>query len=157
MEVQANIKNIRTSPGKMRLVAGSVRNKKAADAIAQLALMRKKARVPVKKALESCVANAVNNYELDRDNLFVKEIRIDEGRTLKRFMPRAYGRATPIRKRTSHIKIILGEIKDSGKKTPKKEEVEAPVSLDEMSGGAEKEEKEGKKEKNKNNDKKSNK
>jgi large subunit ribosomal protein L22 len=139
----------------MRLVAGSIRNKKAADAIAQLALMLKGARTPVKKALESCVANAVNNYELDRDNLFIKEIRIDEGRTLKRFMPRAYGRATPIRKRTSHIKVVLGEIKDSGKKIPKKAEVEAPVSLDEMAGGEG--EKEEKKKKNKNNDKKSNK
>ena len=78
---------------------------------------------------DSAVSNAVNNYELDKDNLFIKTIRVDEGKTLHRWTPKAHGRATPIRKRSSHIHIILAEIKDSGKKEAKKQIVEEPVKL----------------------------
>jgi len=67
---------------------------------------------------------------LDKNNLFIKEIRVDEGATLKRWMPRAHGRATPLRKRNSHIMINLAEIKDSGEKKAKKQKIEDPVKMD---------------------------
>lgn len=137
MEVKAKAKHIRISPKKTRLVVDVVRGMGAKKALDQLSFLNKKASKPVKKLIESCMANAENNYELDKNNLFVKEICVDEGKTLHRFIPRAYGRATPIRKRTSHITVILGEIKDSGKVEPKKREVEAPVKLSDLANQAE--------------------
>ena len=72
--------------------------------------------MPISKLVKSAIANAVNNFDLSEDNLYIKEIKVDEGPTLKRWMPRAHGRATPLRKRTSHVYVTLGEIKDSGEK-----------------------------------------
>jgi large subunit ribosomal protein L22 len=72
---------------------------------------------------------------LDKNNLFIREIKIDEGKTLYRWTPRALGRATPIRKRTSHINLTLGEVVDSGVVEPKKQEIDAPISLEDMAKG----------------------
>ncbi len=130
MEVKAKVKHIRMSPRKVRLVADVVRGMDVNAALDQLRVMNKWAKRPIKKLIESAISNATNNFELDKDNLFIKEIRVDEGATLKRWMPRAHGRATPIRKRTSHIIVTLGEIKDSGEKKAKKQKIEAPVKLD---------------------------
>jgi large subunit ribosomal protein L22 len=129
MEVKAKAKHIKMSPRKVRLVADVVRGLKAEDALNQLTFSPKLAARPIAKLLDSALANAVNNFELDKNNLFIKEIRIDEGLTIKRWMPRARGRATPLRKRTSHINVVLGELVDSGPKEAKKAKVEAPVKL----------------------------
>ena len=130
MEVTATAKFLRISPRKARLVADMIRGLETNKALDQLAAANKKAAGPVEKLLRSAVANAVNNFELDKDNLRIKEIRVDEGPTLHRWMPRARGRATPIRKRTSHIKVLLAEIVASGDHRPKKAKIEAPVKLD---------------------------
>jgi large subunit ribosomal protein L22 len=129
MEVKASAKKIRISPRKVRLVIDLVRGAKVGDALDQLRFMNKNAKTVVEKLIKSAIANAVNTYELSEDNLFIKEIRVDEGVTLKRWMPRARGRATPVRKRTSHIILTLGELEDSGKKEAKKQTIEAPISL----------------------------
>ncbi len=129
MEVKASAKKIRLSPRKVRLVIDLVRGAKVNDALDQLMFVNKGPKNTVVKLIKSAVANAVNTYDLSEDNLFIKEIRVDEGVTLKRWMPRARGRATPVRKRTSHIMLVLGEVKDSGDVKAKKQEIEAPVSL----------------------------
>lgn len=109
MEIKAKAKFIRTSPKKIRLVAGLVRGINADEALTRLKFANKAAALLVEKLLKSAISNAEENYRLDKNNLFVKEITVDGGPTLKRWIPRAFGRATPIRKRTSHISIVLSE------------------------------------------------
>lgn len=129
MEVKASAKYIKISPRKLRLVADVIRGLGLEEAFSQLRLTNKKAADPLAKLLDSAQANAENNFELEKNNLFIKEIRVNEGPTLHRWMPRARGRATPIRKRTSHIEILLGELVDSGKTKAKKQKLESPVKL----------------------------
>jgi large subunit ribosomal protein L22 len=129
MEVKAKLNNIRISPRKVRLVAGLVRKMEVNKALDQLKFSGKKSAKPLDKLINSAIANAVNNFELDKNNLFIKEIRVDEGQTLKRWMPRARGRATPIMKRASHISLILGELVASGKTSAKKQKLEEPMKL----------------------------
>jgi len=130
MEVKAKVSNVRMSPRKVRLVADLVRGASTEIASGQLKYSTRIAKKPIIKLLNSAIANAVNNFELDKKNLFVKEIRVDEGATLKRWLPRAHGRATPLRKRTCQIMITLAEVKDSGAKTPKKQALEPAVKLE---------------------------
>lgn len=148
MDIKASAKYIRISPKKVRLVADVVRGMKTDKALDQLKFVNKRSAPVVAKLINSAIANAENNYELDKNNLFIKEIRVDESLTMKRWMPRAYGRATRINKRMSHINIVLGEIKDSGVVEAKKQETEKPVSLEEMSkkaeGGEKKQDKDNK-------------
>ena len=129
MEIKAKIKNLRIAPRKTRLVIDLIRGMEVARALSQLTALNKKASLPITKLLKSAIANAENTYELNADNLYIKTIKVDEGPTLKRWMPRAQGRATSIRKRSSHINIVLGELKDSGKLEAKKQDIEAPVKL----------------------------
>lgn len=104
------MRHTRVSPQKTRLVADQVRNKPIADALRTLNLMgTKRARI-IAKVLNSAVANAMNTGMMDVDNLYVKSIQIDGGAMLKRFRPRAQGRATRILKRTSHIAVVLDEL-----------------------------------------------
>ncbi len=104
------MRHTRVSPQKTRLVADQVRNKPIADALRMLNLMgTKRARI-IAKVLNSAVANAMNTGMMDVDNLYVKSIQIDGGAMLKRFRPRAQGRATRILKRTSHIAVVLDEL-----------------------------------------------
>ena len=110
MNVQAHLRMIRISPRKVRLVADLIRNKKVGEAIVILDNTNKKSSVPVKKLVKSAVANAVNNNGLDADKLFIKKIFVNEGPTLKRFRPRAHGRAYEILKRTSHITITVSDV-----------------------------------------------
>lgn len=131
MEVNAKVKHIQMSPRKVRAVVDIIRGQEIAKAYDQLQFTNKWAVKPITKLLDSAVANAVNNFELSKENLYIKEIRVDEGRTLKRWKPRARGRATPIRKRTSHVNIVLAELVESGKKEAKKQKIEAPVKLGE--------------------------
>jgi large subunit ribosomal protein L22 len=129
MEVKAYAKSLRMSPRKVRLVVDLVRGKKIAPALAQLQFCARAATLPISKLVKSAVANAKHNYDLSEDNLYIKEIFVDGGATIKRSMPRAHGRACPIRKRTSHVTVILGELVDSGKKEAKKVSIEKPVEL----------------------------
>ncbi len=129
MDVKAKAKYIRISPRKVRLVVDVIRGMQVEKALDQLNFINKRATVPVRKLLNSAIANATNNFELEKSNLYIKEIKVDEGPTLKRWMPRAHGRATMIRKRTSHISVILGELVDSGKREAKKEKVKEPIKL----------------------------
>ncbi|PIR13490.1 50S ribosomal protein L22 [Candidatus Falkowbacteria bacterium CG11_big_fil_rev_8_21_14_0_20_39_10] len=138
MEIKANLKHLRMSPRKVRLVVDVVRGLGVEKALDQLKFMNKKAAKPLIKLIDSGVANAENSFELEKSNLFIKEIRVDEGVTLKRWMPRAQGRATPIRKRASHISLVLGEIKESKKKKAKSQKIEAPIKLGEKPKQAEK-------------------
>lgn len=104
--MKASLKNYRQSPRKVRLVADLVKGKTVPAALRELSLLPKRAAAPVKKLIESAVANA-KNAGIEADNLVVENATVDEGITLKRFRPRAFGRATMIRKRTSHIDITL--------------------------------------------------
>jgi len=108
--MKATATHIRISPRKVRMVVDTVRGKSVSQALSILGFTRKKAALPVQKLLKSAVANAVENGGIsDVDTLVIDRIMVDEGPTLKRYMPRARGRATPIRKRTSHIRIMLRE------------------------------------------------
>lgn len=129
MEIKAKARYIHTSPKKIRLVLDLVRGMDVEAALRQLQFTNKKACGPISKLLNSAIANATNNFNLDKSNLFIKEIRGDDGPTLKRWRPRAFGRATPIRKRTTHISIILAEKKPSKQVNKEKAKVEAPVAI----------------------------
>jgi large subunit ribosomal protein L22 len=107
MEVIAKARYIRMSPRKVRLVADLVRGKDVSAAVAQLKFLRKDAARPVWKCIDSAVANAVHNHQLDKSTLYIKAITVDGGPTLKRFRPRAHGRAASILKRTSHIIVTV--------------------------------------------------
>jgi ribosomal protein L22 len=105
--VQARARYVRTSARKARMVCGHIRGKSIAEARAILAFTPREVARDWSKLLESAVANAESNHELLEDDLIVREAYADEGPTIKRFRPRAMGRATPIRKRTSHLTITL--------------------------------------------------
>ena len=109
MEVKAKLRFVRVSPRKARLVADLVRGKGSEEAVNTLAFTRKASAKMIGKLLKSAIANATQKKTIDVDRLFVKRITVDQGPTMKRFMPRALGRATTIRKRTSHISIVLDE------------------------------------------------
>jgi ribosomal protein L22 len=105
--VRAQARYVRTSARKARMVCGHLRGKSVQEARAILAFTPREVARDWSKLLESAVANAENNHELLEDDLIVREAYADEGPTIKRFRPRAMGRATPIRKRTSHLTITL--------------------------------------------------
>ena len=107
VQVRAVAKYIRTSPRKMRLVADLIRGKSAQEAWNILEFTPKRATGPMKKVLESAIANAQNNNDLSPETLNVWRVMVDEGPTLKRFRPRARGRASAIKKRTCHITMIV--------------------------------------------------
>jgi large subunit ribosomal protein L22 len=109
MEARAVYRHVRLSPRKARLVAGLVRGKRVGDAIGLLQRLPKKGARILSKTLKSVVANAENTQRVDVDRLYIKRIAVDEGVTWKRFTPRAHGRATIIRKRTSHVTVVVDE------------------------------------------------
>jgi large subunit ribosomal protein L22 len=109
MEVNAKLRFARVSAQKARLVVNLVRGKDVNEALKILTFTNKKTAVLVKKLLQSAVANATQKQTVDPDNLYVKYIMVDQGPVLKRFTPRAQGRATEIRKKMSHISIVLDE------------------------------------------------
>jgi len=129
MQVQATLGNLRIAPRKVRLIADLIRRKKVEDAQAILNFMRKKAGPNMLKLLNSASANAVNNHQLDPKNLYISKITVDEGRKLKRWMPRARGRAAEIQKKTSFITIILDEIKPTSKKKKKAKKTEEAIEV----------------------------
>jgi large subunit ribosomal protein L22 len=109
MEVRAKLRFVRVSPRKARLVADLIRGKGSEEAMNILTFTKKAAAKILIKLLKSAIANATQKKTIDIDRLYVKKIAVDQGPTMKRFQPRAMGRATTIRKRSSHITIILDE------------------------------------------------
>jgi large subunit ribosomal protein L22 len=109
MEVTAKTRYVRVSPRKARLVTELVKGKKVQEALNILAFTKKASAKTLTKLINSAVANAQQNNKMDVDTLMVKRISVDGGPTLKRYLPRAMGRATKISKRTSHITVILDE------------------------------------------------
>ncbi len=105
--ITASLKNFRQSPRKVRSVANLVRGKTVEQALNTLNFLSKKASDPLYTLLQSAIANAKNNFKIEKDGLFIKELRVDVGYTLKRRMPRARGSASPINKRTSNVKLVL--------------------------------------------------
>ena len=109
MKVRAIAKYIRVSPRKTRLVMKEIRGKKVQEALNLLTFAPQRGARIVRKLISSALANASQYPDIDVDNLFIKHIYADEGPTLKRFRPRAMGRATRIRRRSSHLTVILDE------------------------------------------------
>jgi large subunit ribosomal protein L22 len=112
MQAKAVAKQVRIAPRKARLVMDLIRGKQVGEAIAILRLTPKAASPIVEKVLNSAIANAEHNYEMEPNNLVISQAFVDEGVTLKRFRPRAMGRASRINKRTSHITIVVSEKKE---------------------------------------------
>jgi large subunit ribosomal protein L22 len=109
MEVKASLKYARVGAQKARLVCDVVRGKDVNEAVKTLTFLNKKSAGLIKKLIESAVANAEDKKVMDVDNLYVKSIWVDQGPVLKRFRPRAQGRAFGVRKKTSHINVVLEE------------------------------------------------
>jgi large subunit ribosomal protein L22 len=109
MESKAVAKFIRVAPRKARVVVDLIRGKYVDEAAEQLHFSPKGASLSVSKVLKSAVSNAKNNFDATEDELYVKEAFVNEGPTLKRWRPRAMGRATPIHKKTSHITVVVAE------------------------------------------------
>lgn len=109
MEVKASLKYARVGAQKARLVADVVRGKDVNEAVKTLTFLNKKTAGLIKKLIESAVANAEYKKVMDVDNLYVKSIWVDQGPSLKRFRPRAQGRAFGVHKKTSHINVVLEE------------------------------------------------
>ena len=115
-EAKAILKNYRQSPRKVRLVTDLVRGKKIDEAITTLSFIPKRAALPIEKLLSSALANA-KNLSMPIDDLIVKEIKVDAGSTLYRSQPRSYrGGVSTIRKRTSHVSVVLAESKAKSNK-----------------------------------------
>jgi large subunit ribosomal protein L22 len=108
-QVKAQLNGLRISPRKVRVVADLIRRKSVNDAINQLDHVTKNSAVHFKKLINSVIANAENNMDMERDNLYIKELAVDEGMKLKRYMPKGFGRAALIQKKTSRIRITLQE------------------------------------------------
>lgn len=133
VQTSAQLNKLRIAPRKVRLVVDMVRGMNAQEAILQLIHSPKRAAKPVKKLIESAIANAKHNHHAKEETLMIHTAFVNEGQTLMRWMPRAFGRATKIRKRTSHITLVLeGEGDEATKKkvAAKKKEVKAEVKDD---------------------------
>ena len=120
LEAIAKVKMLKTSPQKLNLVSKMIRNKPVKIALAQLKFSNKRIAVDVRKCLESAIANAENNYQYDIDKLFIKEAYCGKQIIMKRFRPRAKGRAAPIMKPYSNLTIILAEKLKEKEKVVKK-------------------------------------
>ena len=118
MEATAKLMYLRITPRKVRVVADLIRGKKAGAALAQLAYVEKRAALPLAKLLKSAVDNAVqaSKGQIDVDQLYVLELQVGQGPSLRRFMPRAMGRAFKVLKKTSHISIVVGDESPARKK-----------------------------------------
>ncbi len=125
--IKAKLRHLRISPRKVRLVANLIKGLTVVEAENQLKFLTKRSSTQVLKLLNSAVANAKHNADSPKDNLYIAEIFVDTGPVLKRWRPRAMGRAAPIAKRTSHLTIILDQIKKGTKKKLAKEKIEPTV------------------------------
>lgn len=109
MEIRAKARFVRISPQKIRLIMGQIRGKRVEEALNLLSFAPQRGAKILKKLVDSAVSNAQQNADMDVDSLYIAKVYADEGPTLKRWRPRAQGRATRIRKRTSHLTVILDE------------------------------------------------
>jgi large subunit ribosomal protein L22 len=108
-EAQAILRNVRVSPRKLNLVAGLIRNRSAADAVATLTFSKRRIAQQVRKVLESAIANAENNHQLDVDRLVVSRAEVGRSMVMRRFHARGRGRAARVEKWFSHLKIVVAE------------------------------------------------
>jgi large subunit ribosomal protein L22 len=108
-EAQAILRNVRVSPRKLNLVAGLIRNRSAADAVATLTFSKRRIALDVKKVLESAIANAENNHQLDVDRLVVSRAEVGKSVVMRRFQARGRGKAARVEKWFSHLKIVVAE------------------------------------------------
>lgn len=138
MEVKAKLQYIHISPRKMRLVANLVRGLDVIQAEEQLMYLNKKSSPLILKTLNSAVANAIHNHDMIKENLYIAKIFIDPAPTYKRWMPRAFGRATPIMKRNSYLTIIINE-KEEGKRAKKAAKMPKPETEQKEEAAQEKE------------------
>ncbi|MBI2640243.1 MAG: 50S ribosomal protein L22 [Candidatus Sungbacteria bacterium] len=142
MEIKAKLNYLRIAPRKVRLVADAIRGLPVLEAERRLTFLTKRAATPILKLLHSAEANAKNNFSIQKENLRVIKITVDGGPVLKRSMPRAFGKAAPIRKRTSHILLILAE-SEKGKAANKQKHlskarvVQRIADAEELKAGAE--------------------
>ncbi len=116
--ITASLKNYRISPRKARIVADMVKGKKVSEAKAILDNVPRKAAGPLSGLIDSAVANSSHNFKISAENLFVKELRVDQGYTLKRSRPMSRGSAFPIKKRTSNIIVVLSPLVAPAKAKP---------------------------------------
>ena len=128
MEITAKLSNLRTAPRKVRQVADLVRGKRAIEARTMLSFTVNKSAGNILKLLNSAIASAKHDFQIDESNLLVSKITVDEGPKLKRWHPMSRGRAYPIIKRTSHIVLTLSEI--TPKAVGKKEETKTSVKIE---------------------------
>jgi len=122
-EITAKLSYLRIGPRKVRLVADLIRGRDVTRAVNALSLLNKKSAAPMLKLLNSAIANAKHNFQVEKENLRISKITVDGGPVLKRSMPRAHGRATPIRERTSHINLVLSEFARKEKFVKKEKKV----------------------------------
>ena len=128
MKVQATLKNLRITPRKVRLVTHLLVGMAVNQALVQLAQHVKRSSRPIRDLLKSAVANATNNNGLDAENLYILEIRVGDGLRLKRWLPRAFGQATPLLRRGANVTIILEEkIEGKNRRVQPKEKVSDAV------------------------------
>lgn len=123
MEITAHLNYLRISPRKVRLVANLIKGMSINGAELELRHLSKRSSLPLLKLLKSAVANAKHNFQLSDDGLYVKDIVVNSGTVLKRFTPRAFGRASSIHKRTSHVSLVLDSrtASDKPRKSAKKQ------------------------------------
>lgn len=117
MEIKAQLRHLHIAPRKVRAVSGLIRGMSALDAERELAYLIKRSSDPMRKLLRSAIANATHNFHLDGTGLWIKEIRVDPGPVSRRLRPRAFGRAAPIRRRTSHVILILASAGGDARQT----------------------------------------
>lgn len=134
MEVTAQLNNLRIAPRKVRLVSKFLKGMDAMAAKSQLSHLAKRSARPIFKLLDSAMANAHNNLGLVKENLFIKEIIVNEGPKLKRFRPKGFGMTSPIEKKTSSIRIVLDERTPGLKIKKEKIEVEQREAVKEPAG-----------------------
>jgi len=148
MKVSVKLRHLRIAPRKVRLIADLVRGKNVQEAQAILNFSVKKPSLPVLKLLNSAIASARNNFGLDENNLYISKITVDEGPKLKRWRARSRGQAFEIQKKTSHINLVISEIKEEEKekrderKKKIKEELKRKTKKEEQQKSAEDETKE---------------
>jgi len=133
MEVKAQLNGLRIAPRKVRAVTNLLKGKDVAYALNQMEFFMKRPVLPLMKLLNSAIANAENNFNMVKNNLYIKEFLVDEGVKLKRFRPKAQGRAGEIQKKTSKVRLVLDErvvglkrqvTENKRKETPKAEKTE---------------------------------
>jgi len=148
MEVRAKTKYLRISPRKLRLQADLIRGKTVREAEDILLALRTKGARMLYKTLQSAISNAEHNFKLKKENLFIKILTVDGGPVLKRYVPKAFGRAGGIRKPTSHITIVLSEAEEESKDISKTNKAKEARQKDKKQGKESKEEDKQEKDKN---------